>query len=121
VPHPEEISDEDELYYLFSIHDTNQDGYLDGHELRGAFTDDHEDSDNTNVLKMEEIVEMIDHALLEDDMNNEFNGDLKLLFVNFLDAFFLPNGVGDTDAIIEDNERLEPRERRFAAGSEFDI
>ncbi|CAG8731643.1 34410_t:CDS:2, partial [Racocetra persica] len=54
VPHPEEISEEDELYYLFSIHDTNQD-------------------------------------------------------------------VGDTDAMIEDNERLEPRESRFAAGSEFDI
>ncbi|CAG8617237.1 9982_t:CDS:2 [Dentiscutata erythropus] len=69
---PDEISDDDELYYLFSIHDTNQDGYLDGHELRGAFTDEFDnESDKDALLKIDEIVEMIDHALLEDDMDND--------------------------------------------------
>ncbi|CAG8766156.1 29656_t:CDS:2 [Gigaspora margarita] len=67
---PDEISDEDELYYLFSIHDINHDGYLDGHELRGAFAEEFDESDR-NGLKLEEIIEMIDHALLEDDMDND--------------------------------------------------
>ncbi|CAG8646741.1 3204_t:CDS:2, partial [Scutellospora calospora] len=72
VPHPDEISEEDELYYLFSIHDTNNDGHLDGHELRGAFIEHESDDDsNKNLLTIEEIVEMIDHVLLEDDMNND--------------------------------------------------
>ncbi|GES94301.1 multiple coagulation factor deficiency protein 2-like [Rhizophagus clarus] len=65
----EEMTDDDDLYYLFSIHDVNRDGYLDGNELREAFID--EEFGNSEGLKLEEIVEMIDHVLLEDDMNND--------------------------------------------------
>ncbi|CAG8484920.1 3318_t:CDS:2, partial [Rhizophagus irregularis] len=64
-----EMTDDDDLYYLFSIHDVNRDGYLDGHELREAFIDD--EFGDSEGLKLEEIVEMIDHVLLEDDMNND--------------------------------------------------
>ncbi|PKC10444.1 hypothetical protein RhiirA5_355443 [Rhizophagus irregularis] len=63
------MTDDDDLYYLFSIHDVNRDGYLDGHELREAFIDD--EFGDSEGLKLEEIVEMIDHVLLEDDMNND--------------------------------------------------
>ncbi|KAI8987376.1 hypothetical protein BDF20DRAFT_849875 [Mycotypha africana] len=36
---PPELGEEDMIYYLFLIHDLNGDGFLDGHELREAFTD----------------------------------------------------------------------------------
>ena len=62
----EDLTEDDELYYLFSIHDVNHDGYLDGHELREAFTDD-----GSTSMTIEEITEMTDHVLLEDDMDNE--------------------------------------------------
>ncbi|CAI2165832.1 7040_t:CDS:2 [Funneliformis geosporum] len=68
----EDISDDDDLYYLFSIHDANNDGFLDGHELREAFTDNIiGNKDEQPPLKLEEIIEMIDHVLLEDDMDND--------------------------------------------------
>lgn len=62
------MNEKDELYYLFSLHDINQDGYLDGNELRDAFT---EEFGSTHSMKLDEIVEMVDHVLAEDDMNNE--------------------------------------------------
>ncbi|CAG8594633.1 2284_t:CDS:2 [Ambispora leptoticha] len=66
------MTETDELYYLFMIHDINQDNYLDGHELREAFTDfDTEDADPKAILTISELNEMIDHVLLEDDMDNE--------------------------------------------------
>ena len=68
----EELTEDEELYYLFSIHDVDHDGYLDGHELREAFTDEFADlEEGQSPLSLEEIVEMIDHVLLEDDMDNE--------------------------------------------------
>ena len=70
VPGLETLSEDDELYYLFSIHDVNHDGYLDGHELREAFKDEFGDVEQP-PLKLEEIIEMVDHVLLEDDMDNE--------------------------------------------------
>ncbi|CAG8706539.1 2300_t:CDS:1, partial [Acaulospora morrowiae] len=72
IPHPEEMTENDELYYLFSIHDFNRDGYLDGNELRNAFSDFEEGNSSADDprTKLEEITEMIDHVLLEDDMNN---------------------------------------------------
>jgi Ca2+-binding EF-hand superfamily protein len=73
------MTDDDDLYYLFSIHDVNRDGYLDGHELREAFIDD--EFGDSEGLKLEEIVEMIDHVLLEDDMNNEYVF-IELIFEN---------------------------------------
>ncbi|CAG8633679.1 740_t:CDS:1, partial [Acaulospora colombiana] len=70
IPHPEEMTEDDELYYLFSIHDANHDGYLDGNELRDAFTD-YDEGTGKPYVSLEEVTEMIDHVLLEDDMNNE--------------------------------------------------
>jgi len=69
IPHPEKLSADDELYYMFSIHDVNKDGHLDGHELREAFVDHNEDGKQT--LSLDEIIEMVDHVLEEDDMDNE--------------------------------------------------
>ncbi|KAG9296396.1 hypothetical protein G9A89_014988 [Geosiphon pyriformis] len=70
LPHPPDMTEDDELYYLFSVHDINQDGHLDGHELRGAFTD-FTASDQEAVLTLTEINEMTDHVFLEDDMDND--------------------------------------------------
>jgi hypothetical protein len=54
------------------IHDVNGDGFLDGHELRAAFTDfgdEHEDA--TQYLSLQEVTEMVDHVLEEDDLDGE--------------------------------------------------
>jgi Ca2+-binding EF-hand superfamily protein len=68
-----EPSENDMIYYLFVIHDTNGDGYLDGHELRAAFTDfDHDDTQETHdLIPLDEVNAMVDHVLLEDDKNGE--------------------------------------------------
>ncbi|KAI8371822.1 hypothetical protein BD560DRAFT_369540 [Blakeslea trispora] len=69
---PKDLSDEDMIYYLFLIHDLNGDGFLDGHELRAAFTDfgdEHEDA--TKYLSLEEVTEMVDHVIEEDDLNGD--------------------------------------------------
>lgn len=67
-----ELSEQDMIYYLFVIHDTNGDGYLDGHELRAAFTDfDDDHQTEEEELTLEEVTDMVDHVLLEDDKNGE--------------------------------------------------
>lgn len=66
-----ELSEQDMIYYLFVIHDTNGDGYLDGHELRAAFTDFDEDEIQDLDLTLQEVTDMVDHVLLEDDKNGE--------------------------------------------------
>ncbi|KAI8641086.1 hypothetical protein BD408DRAFT_346815 [Parasitella parasitica] len=58
------------IYYLFVIHDTNGDGYLDGHELRAAFTD-FDEHDGEDPLTLQEVTDMVDHVLLEDDKNGD--------------------------------------------------
>ncbi|CAO3667001.1 unnamed protein product [Rhizopus stolonifer] len=65
-----DLSDEDIIYYLFLIHDRNGDGFLDGHELRQAFTD-FGDEDASKFLSLEEVTEMIDHVIEEDDLNGD--------------------------------------------------
>lgn len=78
-PETPELSEKDMIYYLFVIHDTNGDGYLDGHELRAAFTDfDHDDDEHANITEQQqeiisliEVTDMVDHVLLEDDKNGE--------------------------------------------------
>ncbi|CEG68318.1 hypothetical protein RMATCC62417_04608 [Rhizopus microsporus] len=55
-------------YYLFVLHDSNGDGYLDGHELRATYTDF--DVKHFNI-PLSDIVEMIDHTLEEDDLNGD--------------------------------------------------
>ncbi|KAI8367802.1 hypothetical protein EDC96DRAFT_442029 [Choanephora cucurbitarum] len=60
------------IYYLFLIHDLNGDGFLDGHELRAAFTDfgdEHEDV--THYFSLQEVTDMVDHVLEEDDLNGD--------------------------------------------------
>ncbi|KAI9355577.1 hypothetical protein BD770DRAFT_323799 [Pilaira anomala] len=65
------------IYYLFVIHDINGDGYLDGHELRAAFTDfDHDDEhghteEKEELIPLDEVNEMVDHVLEEDDKNGD--------------------------------------------------
>lgn len=66
-----ELSDKDMIYYLFLTHDQNGDGFLDGHELRQAFTD-FGDEDGSKYISLEEVSEMIDHVLEEDDLNGEW-------------------------------------------------
>lgn len=68
-----ELSEQDMIYYLFVIHDTNGDGYLDGHELRAAFTDFDEDEQHgeDQDITLQEVTNMVDHVLLEDDRNGE--------------------------------------------------
>ncbi|KAG0740214.1 hypothetical protein G6F57_008201 [Rhizopus arrhizus] len=65
-----ELSDKDMIYYLFLTHDQNGDGFLDGHELRQAFTD-FGDEDGSKYISLEEVSEMIDHVLEEDDLNGD--------------------------------------------------
>ncbi|KAG0171922.1 hypothetical protein DFQ28_000787 [Apophysomyces sp. BC1034] len=67
-----DLDDQDMIYYLFVIHDLNNDGYLDGHELRAAFTDFEEDEPNpTQFVALDEVSVMVDHVLEEDDLNGE--------------------------------------------------
>lgn len=70
-----DLSEKDMIYYLFVIHDVNGDGYLDGHELRAAFTDfEHEEGhteEKEELIPLDEVNEMVDHVLLEDDINGE--------------------------------------------------
>ncbi|KAJ3327676.1 hypothetical protein HDU76_011343 [Blyttiomyces sp. JEL0837] len=76
--------EKDDLYYFFSLHDYNHDGHLDGHELRVAFTEfetqiddarggrpDGEGKYAKDRLPMKELEELIDHALEEDDLDND--------------------------------------------------
>lgn len=67
------LSENELVYYLFVLHDTNNDGHLDGHELRAAFTDfdEDEEDDPTRYVALDEITAMVDHVLEEDDLNGE--------------------------------------------------
>lgn len=70
---PADLSENELVYYLFVLHDTNNDGHLDGHELRAAFTDfdENEEEDPTQYVSLEEVTDMVDHVLEEDDRNGE--------------------------------------------------
>ncbi|GAB5590291.1 hypothetical protein Unana1_05191 [Umbelopsis nana] len=65
-----EMDEKDTLFYLFTLHDYNKDGFLDGHELRAAFTD-FEDDDPSAVVSLDEVTDMVDHVLEEDDLNGD--------------------------------------------------
>ncbi|KAJ3413684.1 hypothetical protein HDV05_007672 [Chytridiales sp. JEL 0842] len=78
VPKPD-----DDMYYFFSLHDYNHDAHLDGHELRVAFTEFENKLDETrggpdasgklakDRLKLPDVEKLIDHALEEDDYDND--------------------------------------------------
>ncbi|KAF9110269.1 hypothetical protein BGX27_006587 [Mortierella sp. AM989] len=63
------LTEKEELMMLFSLHDTNKDGYLDGIELRGAFSDYSKGSSSPLTLK--QMTDMIDHVIAEDDTDND--------------------------------------------------
>ncbi|EGF80536.1 hypothetical protein BATDEDRAFT_25195 [Batrachochytrium dendrobatidis JAM81] len=61
-----------EVIYFFSIHDYNYDGMLDGHELRLAFQGYEQDTGKEKAhIDLADLETMIDHALAEDDTNND--------------------------------------------------
>lgn len=64
------LSEKEELLMLFSLHDSNKDGYLDGIELRGAFSDYNQGSSDS-ALPLTTMIDMIDHVIAEDDTDNE--------------------------------------------------
>ena len=91
-------TEEDDSYYFFALHDLNHDEYLDGHELRVAFTEEnfdpelgeHEPLRHHATLK--EAEEMIDHVLEEDDIDGEWVFFLIRIFVNFQNISFSNSG-----------------------------
>jgi len=62
-------TDSDEEYYYYTLHDVNEDGYLDGHELYHAFADDY--AEEGNVIAHDTLVEWVDHVLEEDDQEQD--------------------------------------------------
>ncbi|ORY98137.1 hypothetical protein BCR43DRAFT_438160 [Syncephalastrum racemosum] len=70
---PEKLDENELVYYLFLLHDTDGDNHLDGHELRTAFTDydEGEEDDPTRYVSLDEVTEMVDHVLEEDDLNGD--------------------------------------------------
>lgn len=67
---PKPGNEKDELYFIFTLHDADKNGYLDGHELRVALTDFEDDTDQT-LMSLEDVADMIDHVLEEDDTDGE--------------------------------------------------
>ncbi|KAF9280542.1 hypothetical protein BGZ68_007169 [Mortierella alpina] len=64
------LSEREELMTLFSLHDTNKDGHLDGIELREAFSDYNKGGEGSK-LSLQQMNDMIDHVIAEDDTNND--------------------------------------------------
>ncbi|KAG0358850.1 hypothetical protein BG005_001731 [Podila minutissima] len=64
------MTEKEELMMLFSLHDANKDGYLDGIELRAAFSDFNQGGPET-ALTLQAMNDMIDHVIGEDDVDNE--------------------------------------------------
>ncbi|GJJ77639.1 hypothetical protein EMPS_09998 [Entomortierella parvispora] len=64
------LSEKEELLMLFSLHDGNKDGYLDGIELRAAFSDYNQGSADS-ALPLTTMLDMIDHVIAEDDTDND--------------------------------------------------
>ncbi|KAF9369120.1 hypothetical protein CPB97_003896, partial [Podila verticillata] len=54
------MTEKEELMMLFSLHDANKDGYLDGIELRAAFSDFNQGAPET-ALSLQAMNDMIDH------------------------------------------------------------
>ncbi|KAI9227953.1 MAG: hypothetical protein DHS80DRAFT_23743 [Piptocephalis tieghemiana] len=66
---PEDISEKDEAFYFFRLHDRNGDGYLDGNELLASFKEDHADGEES--LPLEDLVDWVDHVLRDDDIDGD--------------------------------------------------
>ncbi|KAG0297044.1 hypothetical protein BGZ98_000726 [Dissophora globulifera] len=64
------LTEKEELLMLFSLHDSNKDGHLDGIELRAAFSD-YKQGAPESAVSLETMMSMIDHVLDEDDTDND--------------------------------------------------
>ncbi|KAF9364579.1 hypothetical protein BGX34_001126 [Mortierella sp. NVP85] len=70
------LSEKEELMMLFSLHDSNKDGFLDGIELRAAFSDmtssnDFNNEESKYKVTLQQMIDMIDHVIEEDDTDND--------------------------------------------------
>ncbi|KAF9543350.1 hypothetical protein EC957_000941 [Mortierella hygrophila] len=67
------LTEKEELMMLFTLHDTNKDGHLDGIELRAAFSDynDQHTPNSQSTVTLQQMLDMIDHVIGEDDINND--------------------------------------------------
>ncbi|KAI8815370.1 hypothetical protein BJ742DRAFT_864592 [Cladochytrium replicatum] len=70
---------DDDLFVFFSSADLDRDHHLDGHELRNAFIAGFDEKVRT-TLQIVDIEEMVDHALKEDDHDN----DGKISWIEYL-------------------------------------
>lgn len=61
------VEKDDDMYYYFSLHDYNNDGHLDTHELRYAFTE----HDTSHSISLKDVEEMINYVILDDDRDND--------------------------------------------------
>ncbi|KAI8823546.1 uncharacterized protein EV422DRAFT_359848 [Fimicolochytrium jonesii] len=87
--HYSKESEQEDLFYFFSLADQNGDHYLDGHELRHTYTtgggeQSTEHPPKEHRLPLEEVESMIDHTLLEDDID----GDGKISWDEYLASQF---------------------------------
>ncbi|KAF8941546.1 hypothetical protein EDD21DRAFT_410952 [Dissophora ornata] len=64
------LTEKEELMMLFSLHDSNKDGKLDGIELRAAFSDFNQGAPDS-TLSLQQMLDMIDHVIAEDDTDND--------------------------------------------------
>ena len=74
-----------DIMYFFSLHDYNKDHHLDGHELALAFMGYefyHEKEEIPKEISQVDMEFMIDHALLEDDKDN----DGKISWIEYLES-----------------------------------
>jgi hypothetical protein len=67
------VDPDKELFYFFSLHDYNRDHHLDGHELSLAYMgyEFYKEEQIHDVIRKEDMEFMIDHALMEDDKDND--------------------------------------------------
>lgn len=63
------VKPEDENLAFFKVADVNKDGFLDGYELRTAFTD--AEFKEEEQISVNELDEMVEHVLKEDDRNGD--------------------------------------------------
>jgi Ca2+-binding EF-hand superfamily protein len=78
------LTEKEELMMLFTLHDTNKDGMLDGIELRAAFSDfnDQHTPNSQSSVSLKHMLDMIDHVIGEDDLNNEYVPYLNVVNAN---------------------------------------
>jgi len=69
------VKPEDEEFYFFTLHDLNSDGFLDGHELRSLFLEDH------SGISVENAEELADEMLTSQDLD----GDGQLNMAEFFE------------------------------------